>query len=105
MSRRDILFITLITVIPIGVLINARYETISEAENAINAQLANPNGTIFKNIRRTKTDTICGEVNAKNINGEYQGFRFFYISNMTENQTVWIDDDTNKLARKICSYP
>ncbi|PKO47969.1 MAG: hypothetical protein CVU29_00895 [Betaproteobacteria bacterium HGW-Betaproteobacteria-22] len=72
-------------------------------EDAINAKLTNSHGAKFKNIRRTTTGTICGEVNAKNKNGEYQGFRFFYVSNLAEKQTVWIDNDSAYLAYKVCS--
>ena len=90
-------------VIPIGVLTITRYETVHEAEAAINAKLINGHGTEFKNIRRTTTGTICGEVNAKNKNGEYQGFRYFYVSNLTEKQTVWIDSDPVGLAYKVCN--
>lgn len=102
-SRRDILFIVSIVIIPIGILANARYSTLHEAEEAINKKLINTDGAQFRNIRRTKTGTICGEVNAKNNNGEYQGFRFFYVSNLTKKQTVWLDSGAVNLAKKMCN--
>lgn len=103
MGNRNILLIILVVVIPIGVLGIARYETVREAKKAVNAKLTNGYGAHFKNIRLTAIGTICGEVNAKNNNGDYQGFRFFYVSNLTAKQTVWIDSDSVHLARKICN--
>lgn len=103
MGKRNIILIILMVVIPIWVLGIARYETVREAKGAVNAKLTNGYGAHFKNIRRTASGTICGEVNAKNNTGEYQGFRFFYVSNLTEKQTVWIDSDSVHLAYKICN--
>lgn len=103
MTKRDILYIASIVAIVIVVLVSARYETIHEAKEIINKKLNYIDGARYRNISRTSTGTICGEVNGKNKNGEYQGFRFFYISDLTNNPTVWIDSQTVNLAKKMCN--
>lgn len=51
-----------------------------EAEAAVKAQLSDPGSAQFRNLR-TKwnrgTKIVCGDVNAKNRLGGYEGFRPF----------------------------
>jgi hypothetical protein len=52
---------------------------VHEAENAVRAQLTDPQSAQFRNIVQ-KGEYICGEVNSKNQQGGYAGFRHFYIA-------------------------
>lgn len=105
--KRAFIFIVLFAVLAIGILVVGWYTTnikpIAEAKDAVRQELTDPDSAKFRNVKITETETICGEVNAKNNTGGYVGFRYFYVSSLTGEQTVWIDSDTFSLAHQICT--
>lgn len=48
------------------------------AKEAVGDQLKDPSSAQFKEVRRTD-GVVCGEVNAKNSFGAYEGFRRFFV--------------------------
>lgn len=66
------------------------WAAIPRARTFINDQLKDPSSTQFKNERITKQGWLCGELNSKNSNGGYVGFKR-YISG-GRNGTYSIED-------------
>jgi hypothetical protein len=81
---------------------NVRFATIREAKELLKKNLAHAEELTFRNVRKTETGTVCGEVNVKQPNGTNQGFRYFYVSTLAAEPSVWLDSGTNHLAEKMC---
>jgi hypothetical protein len=105
--NRAFIFVVPIAVLSIGIPVLGWYATtikpIDDAEDAVRLELIDPDSAKFRNVKLTETETICGEVNAKNKTGEYLGFRYFYVSSLTGERTVWLDSDTFSLAKQMCT--
>jgi hypothetical protein len=51
-----------------------------DARHALAAVLLDATSADLRNLRRTETGGVCGEVNAKNALGAYTGFKPFHAS-------------------------
>ena len=70
----------------------------AEAKASVRQQLNDPNSAEFRSIHR-QGDVTCGEVNAKNKMGGYDGFKPFLISKH-EGAIVRPDVELTPSARK-----
>lgn len=105
--KRIIIFILPLSALAVGIIVAGWYATnikpITEAKDAVRKQLTDPDSAKFRNVKITVNETICGEVNAKNKKGKYEGFRYFYFSSLTGERTIWIDSDTFNLSQQMCT--
>jgi hypothetical protein len=61
----------------------------AEQRVQITYDLKDPETVQFRNERRGKGDTLCGEINAKNSIGEYIGFKRYIL---VESSTRYLQD-------------
>jgi hypothetical protein len=102
MRRRNALFVATFIACAVVIAFNVRFATAREAKELLKKNLAHAEGLTFRNVRKTETGTVCGEVNVKQPNGTNQGFRYFYVSPLAAEPSVWLDSGTNHLAEKMC---
>ena len=53
----------------------------ARGKDAVRQLLTNPNSATFRNVYTAKSDelkTVCGEVNSRNIEGDFIGYQRFY---------------------------
>ncbi len=102
MRMRNALFVATFIAFAVVIAYNARFATVPEVKELLKKNLAHAEGMTFRNMRKTETGTVCGEVKVKLAQGTDQGFRYFYVSTLTAEPTIWLDSDTNRLAEKMC---
>lgn len=78
----------------------ARTAVTKTAEDRIRAKLKDPDGAIFKNTQTFEGGNGCGEVNAKNSYGGFQGYTAWWISG-TEAE-IHKTEDTD--IEKACAW-
>jgi len=54
--------------------------TVAEAKKIVANSLLDPEATRFKNIFKSRSGSVCGNLNAKNIHGGYAGYAGFVVT-------------------------
>lgn len=63
-------------------------EKINFVQEKIKMQLKDPNSAQFKNVFVSSAKNVCGEMNAKNSYGGYNGFSLFYYSRLEDKTDI-----------------
>lgn len=67
--------------------------TLDTIKDKIGRLYKDPYGTQIRNLRIGQSDYICGEINAKNEQGAFTGFRPFAFDPRTTEMFLKFDDD------------
>ena len=84
---KNILFMGLIAFMPLALVATEYNEKtlIEKSKKHVLNQLKDPDSAKFRNIYVIDKSLVCGEVNAKNSYGGYNGFTFYYTLVMADN--------------------